>query len=47
MQHKISKTFDPMDDEMAMSPRPSRAMYMELSASGIDVPDARIVKPMM
>ena len=44
---RMSKTFEPMEDEMAMSPRPSLAMYMELSASGMDVPLARIVRPMM
>eukprot|EP00965_Chrysotila_dentata_P080045 2640551-Pleurochrysis_carterae.AAC.1 len=41
----MSKTLDPMEDERAMSPWPSRATSTEESASGMDVPAASTVTP--
>mmetsp|Transcript_88974 Transcript_88974/g.229555 ORF Transcript_88974/g.229555 Transcript_88974/m.229555 type:complete len:201 (+) Transcript_88974:444-1046(+) len=40
---RISKMLEPMDEEMAMSPKPSLATAMEETASGMDVPAARTV----
>ena len=42
----MSKTFEPIDEESAMSPCPSRATSTDEMASGMDVPAARIVTPM-
>mmetsp|Transcript_74958 Transcript_74958/g.217581 ORF Transcript_74958/g.217581 Transcript_74958/m.217581 type:complete len:226 (+) Transcript_74958:584-1261(+) len=44
---RMSKMFEPIDEETAMSPSPFIATATEDTASGIDVPAARIVKPMM
>jgi len=39
--------FEPMEEETAMSPRPFRATITEVIKSGMDVPAARNVKPMI
>mmetsp|Transcript_12233 Transcript_12233/g.42959 ORF Transcript_12233/g.42959 Transcript_12233/m.42959 type:complete len:446 (+) Transcript_12233:401-1738(+) len=42
----MSKMLEPMEEETAMSPKPLRATITDDSASGIDVPPARMVRPM-
>mmetsp|Transcript_100908 Transcript_100908/g.308515 ORF Transcript_100908/g.308515 Transcript_100908/m.308515 type:complete len:365 (-) Transcript_100908:666-1760(-) len=43
---RMSKMFEPIDEETAMSAWPFLATATEETASGIEVPAARIVKPM-
>merc|ERR1712238_517441 len=43
--NKMSKIFDPIEDDTAMSPSPMRATAIEETASGMEVPAARMVKP--
>eukprot|EP00316_Scyphosphaera_apsteinii_P003291 CAMPEP_0119338960 /NCGR_PEP_ID=MMETSP1333-20130426/97278_1 /TAXON_ID=418940 /ORGANISM="Scyphosphaera apsteinii, Strain RCC1455" /LENGTH=99 /DNA_ID=CAMNT_0007350383 /DNA_START=189 /DNA_END=488 /DNA_ORIENTATION=+ len=42
----MSNTLEPIEEERAMSPWPSRATNTEDSASGIEVPAANTVTPM-
>ena len=44
---QTSKMLDPMEEETAMSPSPLRATMTEVMRSGMDVPAARIVRPMI
>merc|ERR1712038_1193073 len=44
---RMSKMFDPIEDDTAISPNPCFATMTEESKSGIDVPAARTVRPMI
>jgi hypothetical protein len=41
----MSKRLEPIDDETAISPNPLRATITLVMRSGIEVPAARIVRP--
>lgn len=45
--NQMSKMFDPTALAIAMSPSPARATAMDDSASGMDVPAARSVMPVI